>query len=248
MENGRDESYEIRLSAVRKIAQRFPGLIDVAGHEHRGLGLWAGIYLQTKWQKESGRERLHLWHVVNANLTLVPLAYCEEYLLDPALAHDESPYVRSHPAHDVTCRAWKNYFKAQDEALSLRRSKRRSERAKGLLRMRFSVPRKFWRAHNASIAQAFWQHHDEFTASPLPKEELAFWSGWIRLLIFCEKISPPTTDLVLMPFLNAVMPPTSPLGEDWRIKDQPLFRRTFLKMVAYIGRSWLAGLSAASPA
>jgi hypothetical protein len=216
--------YEERLRAIREVARRFPGRADA----DCGLGLWAGVYLQTKWQKDSGREDLRVWNLVNANLTVAPLAYAREYSRNSALKPNELSGAK----------VWKDFFGCQDSAAALCRSDRRADRIRGILRMRFIVPRKFWRAHNASIALAVREHFEIFRDAPPPKEELAFWSGWIRFLVFCEMISPPTTDFVLRRFLTAAMPPTSPLGGAGdRIQDQPLLRRVFLNAVAAIGNS-----------
>src|SRR4051812_33686446 len=70
-------SYTARLGKIREIAARFPGRIAPAGHEYREMGLMAGIYMQTLWQHQSGRDELTIWYHVNATLTLAPRAYMD---------------------------------------------------------------------------------------------------------------------------------------------------------------------------
>ncbi len=91
-----DLSYSHRLELVEKLGNLFPGKIYPLGFKQKKLGYFAGIYLQTKWQQESGRDKLPIWYLVNHSLTLSPFKYAQEYL--------------EHPVKD-TSQVWKIYFK-----------------------------------------------------------------------------------------------------------------------------------------
>lgn len=236
-----DASYEARILAVRTLGERYPGLVHGLGFEYRELGLWAGILIQTKWQKESGRDDLDIWFHVNRNLTLLPLVYHHEYAPDPDLPYEASPYVVNHPTrggaqapvtHVDTCRAWKEYFKAHDAAAAADREGGFLGRFGNGFRKWFVVTRKLWRAHTTAMKQAIWEYLPEFRSSPHPREELRFWAGWIRFVFFSEKLAPPTTDILGKPILNAAMPECSPLGlEPCTLRRQPFLRRAFLRLL-----------------
>ena len=233
-----DSSYPRRLDAVKQVAHRFPGRLRPGASPYRDLGLLAGIYLQTKWQMDSGRDALSIWFLVNQSLTLAPLVYSQEYEANPHQPCEQSDYVRTYPTRDpdrapltqvATCRAWKEYFRASDAAAADLASEDPRRRLKGGWLQRTKVTQLLWDAHNTAIRHSIWQYAEEFTKVPVPEEELSFWRGWIRLVFFSEKVAPSTTDLLLRPFLVATMPERSPLGmEGFRIEDQPALRRAFL--------------------
>lgn len=233
-----DSSYPRRLDAVKQVAHRFPGRLRPGASPYRDLGLLAGIYLQTKWQMDSGRDALSIWFLVNQSLTLAPLVYSQEYEANPHQPCEQSNYVRTYPTRDpdrapltqvATCRAWKEYFRASDAAAADLASEDPRRRLKGGWLQRTKVTQLLWDAHNTAIRHSIWQYAEEFTKVPVPEEELSFWRGWIRLVFFSEKVAPSTTDLLLRPFLVATMPERSPLGmEGFRIEDQPALRRAFL--------------------
>jgi len=215
-------SYPKRLEAVQELGKLFPGFLLPLGHAHRSLGLFAGIYLQTKWQYDSKRDEIPLWFFVNQSLTLAPLAYAKEYLADANTS--ESEYVKRHPTRDAahapitqndTFQAWKAYFQAcTDNSSSVQLS------------------RLLWKAHTTAIRFALWQYASEFEKVTLPQEELAFWQGWIKLVLGLEIMAPFTNDFLLQPLLSVTMPRTSPLGDkDAQISKQPLFRRLFLLLI-----------------
>ncbi len=215
-------SYPKRLEAVRELGKLFPGFLLPLGHKHRSLGLFAGIYLQTKWQYDSHRDEIPLWFFVNQSLTLAPLAYAKEFLVDANTS--ESKYVKNHQTRDVshapitqddTCRAWKTYFQACTKNASS-----------------VQLSRLLWKAHTTAIRFSLWQYASEFEDAHVPKEEIAFWQGWIRLVLGLETIAPFTNDVLLQPLLSLTMPRTSPLGDkDAQILKQPLFRCLFLLLI-----------------
>ena len=237
------DAYPARLAAVRELAARFPGRIAPVGFAYREMGLFAGIYLQTSWQHESGRDELPIWYVVNRNLTLAPRAYMAEYEANPDLPFEQSPYVLAHPTRGgpgapITvvdaCRAWKTYFQLADQAQRDAASPSFFARLRGDLAARTTVTKALWHAHTTGIRFALWQHADELTRLAIPDPELAFWRGWIRVVYFSENLAPSTTDLILKPFLSLLMPPCSPLGrEGCGVGDQPEARETFIRWMSY---------------
>jgi hypothetical protein len=233
-----DASYPNRLKAILEIARRYPGRVSSAGHQYRELGLLAGIYMQTLWQHESGRDELSIWYYVNYNLTLAPWMYMQEHLKNPKEPYDQSFWVKTHPTRDAArapirtvdhCAAWKDYFKSCDEAEADLKSMNPLRKIRGMYNRRVTVNKKLWKAHTTSIRYSLWQYADQFAQPGIPEGELAFWRGWIKLVFLCEKISPSTTDLLLKPMLNMAMPPCSPLGtEGCSASEQPALRRAFL--------------------
>jgi hypothetical protein len=197
-------SYDQHLHAVRQLGRLFPGYRSKLGHEHRELGLFAGIYLQTRWQRDSGRDRLPHWARVNESLTLAPYAYALEFLADPEESPQESAYVHANPTRDAaaapvtqldTCRAWKAYFRAAATGAPKR-----------------ALRRALWHAHTTSMRHALWQHEAELAAAEVPPSELAFWRGWCAVVFELEPSGLPTTDLLLEPLLGLTMPAGSLTG------------------------------------
>lgn len=90
--------YSQRLEAVQKLGKLFPGKVLPFGLKQRNLDYFAGIYLQTKWQKDSGQDSLPIWYLVNQSLTLAPYSFAQEYLENPNLQDDHS-------------KTWRTYFK-----------------------------------------------------------------------------------------------------------------------------------------
>jgi hypothetical protein len=231
-------AYPARLAAIREVARRYPGRIANVGHQYREMGLVAGIYMQTQWQHESGRDELPIWFLVNEMLTLAPYAYMQEYQANPGLPCEQSPYALAHPTRSAAvapihiedaCRTWKDYFRACDDVKRDLSSKNPLVRLRGAWNQRTVVNRKLWRAHTTAIRFALWQYRDEFAGVDVPEPELAFWRGWIKVVFLSEKISPSTTDLLLKPFLTLAMPPCSPLGaSSCSASEQPPLRSAFL--------------------
>lgn len=191
-------SYDQRLEAVRELGRLFPGYRSKLGWANRRLGLFAGVYLQTRWQRDSGRDEVPHWSLVNQGLTLGAHAYALEYLADPDQPPAESAYVRAHPTRDPacapvtqadTCRAWKAYFRAAMAGA------RKSE-----------LRRLLWRAHTTTIRHALWQYEAELARADVPAAEVRFWRTWINVVFGMERPAPPTTDVVLRPLLALAMP------------------------------------------
>lgn len=236
--NYHDRSYDVRLQAVEELGKRFPGPISALGFKHRELGMWAGIFMQTLWQADSGRDRLSIWYLINQSLTLAPLAFYKEYRGNPDTFHTESSYVRQNPTRDThlapltqtdVAKAWKEVFKTHDYTRSLIQSKNILKRLKGH-GIRITLQRKLWKAHTTSMRHAIWQNLPLLRHADIPEEELKFWRGWVRFILFNEKVSPPTTDFFLKPFLDAAMPPHSPLDSSSQIRH-PLLRRFLLGLL-----------------
>jgi hypothetical protein len=229
--------YAARLWAVTQLGRRFPGVKNsrrsgatASSAMPEDLGLFAGIYLQTKWQQDSGRDAWAIWHVVNESLTLVPYECYREYS-----ANSVPPVpVRE----DIARRAWKEYFRTADRVAILQKSPRLFGRVKGFVLARFLLPRKLWRAHVLSMRQAIVQNRELLSKPMAPAEELAFWRGWVRFVMVSGLLAPPTTDFVLGALLEAAMPPHAPLGAS-AARDQggPLLRRSGLVLLKAYGRN-----------
>ena len=83
-------SYSARIQKAEALARRYPG---APGR----YGLWAGIIVQTRWQRDSRRDRIPLWSLVNFELSVAPSSCAS--LRSPA------------------CRAWIRYFRAERQGL-----------------------------------------------------------------------------------------------------------------------------------
>jgi len=191
-------SYDQRLQAVRELGRMFPGYQSRLGYTNRRLGLFAGIYLQTRWQRNTGRDEVPHWSLVNQGLTLAAHAYALEYLAEPDARDEDSRYVAAHPTRDAArapvtqvdvCRAWKAYFHAA--ATGARKAELR---------------RLLWRAHTIAIRHAVWHFEPELARADVPAAEVGFWRRWVTLVLGMERPAPPTTDLVLRPLLALAMP------------------------------------------
>src|SRR5438045_4142099 len=98
--------YNARLRAVAQLGRRFTG-----GFNDSGLGLFGSIYLQTDWQKNSGRDALPIWNLVNESLTLLPYECYRQYEVGPGLVTESS---------NTAAQAWVEYFRAADRVAALR--------------------------------------------------------------------------------------------------------------------------------
>src|SRR5439155_16428876 len=66
--------YAKRLQILGALAARYPGRVE-RGSAIGKYGLWAGIVVQTAWQKNSGRDRILLWSEMNRHLSVEPSTY-----------------------------------------------------------------------------------------------------------------------------------------------------------------------------
>ncbi len=82
--------YSARIQRAEALARRYPG---APGR----YGLWAGIIVQTHWQRDSRRDRIPLWSLVNFELSVAPSS---------CASHRSS-----------ACRAWIRYFRAERQGL-----------------------------------------------------------------------------------------------------------------------------------
>lgn len=198
-----DVPYRVRLKNVRLVAAGYPvGGPDTTANP---LGEWAGIYYFTLWQKDSGRDGLPIWEVVNRQFTIEPLAIAEALAADPLF--DCS--VHTTPA---VCRRW---VKALEHGAG--------RRGRTLL----------WNAHVTALAHALEVHRDELAATGVQQAELRFWRGRTCLVFQLQRVGFPMIAESIRPIIGELEPQCSPLGSaGCRVRDlEPLERRAYVRMM-----------------
>lgn len=227
--------YTPRLEAVTKMARHFPGIRLSRRKRDSTLseevGLFAGIYIQTRWQQQSGRHKLLIWHLVNESLTLIPYKYYLEYTKGQNNVQT--------PVHETQLRhAWEQYFYLADRVLTLERSNLFSEGFKAWLLARIVLPRKLWSAHMLSMRSALSHHKELFMTAEVPAEERGFWRGWVRFVLASGRLGVPTTEFVLGRFLQAIMPTHGPLTEESMAqKPESRLCRVCIRVLIFVGRN-----------
>lgn len=215
-----EAGYPERLLAVQELARTTPGYIQDLpfGYAPKRLGLWAGIWLQTDWQRSSQRMEFLHWRLPNTVLTLVPQRLwqerragirCEDSSLAPSVDDGQLE----------VCRAWNGYFSAAESGSA----------------KRVVLRHRLWVAHTAALARAIRVYERELAAEVLPPEEQAFWSNWVRLVYWLEVGAMPTTDLFGEPILRGRMPTCAPLGAaNCQVELLPHKQRHFAKFMIQV--------------
>ncbi len=199
--------YPERLRMVRELARNIPGV----RYRKTPLGLFAGIYLQTQWQLESGRNSIPHWYLVNEMLTAAPYHYYRDFRADT-----ESEYV---PRDARLRKLWYRYFREAEEI-------QKRYRVRSLL-----LPFFLWQAHTSSMKFVIAENPILLTGKDITKEEFAFWKNWVRFILLGRYVPIPTTVSIVGPVLSHTMPTCSPLCPQV-LKDEstsPL-RKYFLKV------------------
>jgi len=214
--------YEERLRAIQEVALELPGFTVPIGRQEQELGLWAGIFIQTTWQRDSGRDLLPVWHLINEKLTLEPKRYFDEYQknrmqIDASDIHTEGPVTEAHARS-----AWMNYFRTAEHW------KHTATRLPFFIE-KYDLSRKMWCAHTTAMRWGLTQHRQTLRAQDVPLAERSFWRGWVRFVLWHEKIAPPTVDFVMRPFLTRTMPMHSPLVQ------KP--RHPFIRFISRLGEN-----------
>jgi len=187
-----DPPYAKRLQILEALAARYPGHVE-RGSPIGRYGLWAGIVMQTTWQKNSGRDRIGLWSLVNRHLSVEPSTYAG--LLEKA-GSNRDPRVlcaSTHPA-DV-CEAWLRYLVAAKQGLP----------APTLLRL-------LWHAHTTAIVYGLRAQRQLFDRVRTTTLERNFWGSWIEIVFLLEAAHFPTDAATSVRASKLLMPPCSPLG------------------------------------
>lgn len=188
-----------RLEMIQEIGRKYPnedcyqacrekGLSEVAC----SLGSIGSLYVLTKRQVETQRERMFIWQVPNASLTLEPYIYMRE--MEAGIPCSESPYIKQFPTRSPrkgernppldrqeVCESWVAYFRlAGSPGKNL--DQRMTGAAKARLRKKVNEAQsRLWRAHTTSLLHSYWQHFHEYqrhSRTDTPEDEYKMWMGW----------------------------------------------------------------------
>ena len=202
-------SYDERLDLALALGARHPGKV-APGAPLAEYGLWAGIFVQSSWQKDSGREDNPLWNLMNASLTVEPSIYAAELEAAAPGADAEalcgsSAYVLAHPTPAVPgpsidradqCEAWMRYFLGGSQGLPAT-----------------TLQSLMWDAHSASLMHTARVDREALDrAGAQAPLEYNFWTSWMELTILLDAIDFPTSGAETAPVARDLMPRCSPLG------------------------------------
>jgi hypothetical protein len=186
-----DPPYTKRLKILESLAVRYPGLVE-SGSSFGKYGLWAGIVVQTTWQKSSGRDRIPLWSLINRHLSIEPSSYAA--LLEKAGSRDPYALCAARPPSDV-CEDWMRYLIGAKQKLP----------APTLLRL-------LWRAHTTAIVYGLRSQRRALDAVRTTTLERNFWASWIEIVFLLQAAQFPTDAATSTRASKLLMPPCAPLG------------------------------------
>lgn len=202
-------SYDERLARLAALGSRFPG-------DAPPPGLFGGLIVQTRWQRDSGRDDVPLWSIVNDSLTNQPADIAARY--DAAAARDRSHVCDGEPAGAPAgpvdaCRAWVAYFGASDayragEPLPfVRRGIATYHRPHDVLQSLL------WSAHSTSIAARVAERRADLEAGArgVPVE-FRFWANWIDVVYAVEAANVPSSLPPDTQTTGTFLPGCAPLG------------------------------------
>jgi 1,4-dihydroxy-2-naphthoate octaprenyltransferase len=214
MPEGYEVGYEARLAGVETLGRAFPGHVSVWDvSSTRELGLWGGIYLQTAWQQESGRDRVPLWRLINTLLTVWPSALAKVF------AHEAEAIDCAREAMKLTrrdgeiptaveaCESWQEYFLAVESRASF-----------------LGAQRLLWKAHTTTLRMGLevWSDVLSLSRSALPVDEGDFWAGWASFVFDLERVVFPTYGSAIGPVNENCLPRCAVLGsESCRVETLP---------------------------
>jgi len=183
--------YADRLRMAEDLAARFPGHVE-EGTRYGRYGLWAGIVVQTDWQLRSHRDRIPLWALMNAHLSVEPSTFEDLYVRSGS--HDARAVCGGRFAPEL-CEPWVRYFVAADAH-----------------RPPATLQKLLWRAHTNAIVHALRTQRRLFDAVRTTTLERQFWTSWIEIVFLLEASRFPTDGSVSQRASRLLMPPCSPLG------------------------------------
>lgn len=208
-------TYPERLSRLEEMAKTVPGDWSQNGNS---LGLLGGLFIQTKWQYLSGRDRIPSWEHVNSYLTIWSYDFFQSYLL----VDDHACSL--HPDKLELCKSWLKYFQAAD----IRKDMEKKRKISALL----------WKAHMSSIYLALSDKPDILNDPKVPFKERIFLKGWIKFVQAMARFNLSTDELYAKLLSSKTLPDCSPLGSiNCKIQDLPLLKRIFIKRVIRLGQS-----------
>jgi hypothetical protein len=200
------------------MAKFFPGFINHQHHD-RKLGALGGIYVQTKWQMQTGRNKIPAWSYINKYLTVKPYEYFLAYLTSD----------RRYCQRNQACLAWRDYFEFSDI---------RTHGLYGSASKRIEANRLLWRAHEASLSSALSENPNLFLLMKTPSPEKNYLEGWIRFVHVLASSHMPTSEFVIGLFARPSSPHCSPLGAPHcEVKHLRPSSKIFVKNLIKIGES-----------
>jgi hypothetical protein len=187
-----DPPYAKRLQILEALAARYPGGVETGALLGK-YGLWAGIVVQTTWQKNSRRDRIPLWSIVNRHLSVEPSGYAA--LLEKAGPRADPRALCASSRPPDVCEAWMRYLIGAKQGLP----------TPTLLQL-------LWHAHTTAIAYALRSQRQQFDGVRTTTLERNFWGSWIEIVFLLEAARFPTDALTSVRASRLLMPPCSPLG------------------------------------
>jgi len=184
--------YAKRLQILEALATRYPGQVE-ARNRYGKYGLWAGIFVQTEWQRRSQRDRIPLWAAMNYHLSVEPTTYAK--LLEDAGSHPDPAKVCALSLSGDVCKGWVRYLTGAKQGLP----------PGTLLKL-------LWRAHTTAIVHALRTQRARFDAVKTTTLERHFWASWIEIVFLLEASRFPTDGATSARASALLMPPCSPLG------------------------------------
>ena len=197
--NWLETRHTLRLNQVSLLSQWYPGLQKPSDGDD--LALWAGIYLQTRWQLDTNRVPLPHWSLPNAILTVFP------YRIAVAQRQGEN-YCGSVPqfadrslnqSYSRACQSWRQYFLAHEEGRA-----RQGEVA---------MQKLMWRAHTASLDFMEQAGADRMGQNNIPLAEYRYWKGWLKFVVALDRSNFPTKYGVIRRLNDEFLAPCGPLGQ-----------------------------------
>lgn len=217
----RKTDYDQRLETVVRLGRRFPGVKD-SGAGNRPIeqvGVWAGIYFQTSWQKATRRDTSAWWSILNYSLTQLPEKYAAEY--ESGVRAKDVPVTKGEAGVDENevRRAWLGFFEASDRAQAHARDGDGGGLFDWLKTSRSEPQQAFWQAHCKSLAFAEKQYSAHLARNPDPAEERDLEQSWLGFVNVLDDVSFPTTAAYAEPILSSTMPDGAILGRGTKLDD-----------------------------
>jgi hypothetical protein len=211
--------YEDRLKTLIQLGERFPGVKEHDPDKDdplAGLGVFAGLYMQTSWQKRSGRDESAFWSILNHSLTKYPEKFAKEYEAGKFVAPSKPRSDGKLTENDVR-QAWHSFFKASDAAQA---RPLRPGNAVDWVKAEEDHPQKaLWDAHCKSLHFFKQEYGDYLAAHKDPETEDDLEQSWFNVVDYLAEVNFPTTSKYAEPILSHTMPEGGILGKDTKLGD-----------------------------
>lgn len=207
--------YEKRLEMIIEMANEFPGYRNFGNSRDKKLGAMGGIFFQTQWQLNTGREHLQTWNKINTMLSVFP------YYFSKNLNCNTNKYALNDNTtlslKDV-CLAWTEYFEFAKV--------RRNPLTDPLKIRKKRQLRKLWHAHGVSIKYALMNFHNEMISDD--SEEWYFWANWTSFVFLLEKLNFSTYPGIIKLIKKSLMPTCYPIDENACYYSQSFIKRKYV--------------------